>query len=181
MKILSSIFLRGTAFSAALLVSALTSRGQGASGTISGTQVSANLWKYTITLKDTGSTAIDSLWYAWTPDVSPYFYLPDSNLSSISGQNGWTGSAVANSIQFNGGTALTTGQSVQLFYEADFSPSTLAGTVNGGLSVAYEGGIESSPGTPDFSVVQIVPEPTSFALVGTAMAGFVAVRRRLKK
>src|SRR5580658_832680 len=123
MKILSLASWRGTVFSSALLVSVLAGRGQGASGTIPGSQVGPSEWQYTITLTDTGSTAIDSLWYGWTPNVSPFFYLPDSSATDISGQNGWSGSSVGNSIQFSGGTALTTGQSVMLSYEADFSPS----------------------------------------------------------
>lgn len=151
--------------------SVLSSHGQGtlATGTISGTQEGTSLWLYTITLTDTGSTPIDSLWYAWTPDVSPNFYLPDSNLSDISGQDDWTGSAFANSIQYSGGTALTTGQSVDLYYEADFSPTTLADTAHSGLSVAYDGGIENGPATPDFNIVA-APEPSSLAILGMALA-----------
>jgi hypothetical protein len=181
MKILSSTLFRGAAFSAALLVSAMASRGQGATGTISSSQLSANLWQYTITLTDTGSTTLDGLWYAWTPNVSPFFYLPSGTLSAISGQNGWTGAIVGSSIQFSAGTAISTGQSVQLTYDATFSPTTLASTANSGLSVAYEGAIDASPGTPDFTITQATPEPTSLALFGTAIAGLAAVRRRLKK
>jgi PEP-CTERM motif len=177
MKIPSLASWRGTVFSSALLVSVLTGRGQGASGTISGSQVGPSEWQYTITLTDTGSTAIESLWYAWTPDVSPNFYLPDSSATSISGQNGWTGHTVANSIQFSGGTALSTGQSVMLSYEADFSPATLAGAAHSGLSVAYEGAVDASAGTGDFTIVQVAPEPTSLALFGMAIAGLAAARR----
>ncbi|HEY1662430.1 MAG TPA: hypothetical protein VGI03_08430 [Verrucomicrobiae bacterium] len=167
---------------AALIASTLASRGQGtlASGTISSVQEGPSLWLYTITLTDTGANPIDSLWYAWTPDVSPNFYLPDSNLSDISGTLGWTGSGVANSIQFSGGTAITTGQSVLLSYEADFSPATLAGTANSGLSVAYDGGIEGGPGTPDFTITA-APEPGSLAILGMAFAGLTAVGKRFKK
>ncbi len=176
------ISLRAAVFSTVLMVPIFASRGQGtlASGTISGTQEGPSLWLYTITLTDTGANPISSLWYAWTPDVPPNFYLPDSNLRNISGQNGWTGSAVGNSIQYSGGTALTTGQSVLLSYEADFDPPTLANTANSGLSVAYDGGIESGPSTPDFSIVA-APEPTSLALLTVAIAGLATAGRRLKK
>ena len=156
------------------------SQSTSASGTVAGTQEGPSLWLYTITLTDTGSNPIDSLWYAWTPDVAPHFYLPDSNLSDISGQDGWTGSAVANSIQFTGGTAISEGQSVSLSYEADFSPTTLANTVNSGLSVAYDGGIEGGPSTPDFTITA-APEPASMALFGAALLGLGVARRVLQK
>lgn len=143
-----------------------------ASGTISGVQNGAN-WNYTITLTDTGATQIGSLWYAWTPDVSPNFYLPAGTISNISGQNGWTGSTVANSIQFVGGAnALNAGNSVELFYTASFSPTTLAATLNSGLSVAYSGGIEASASTGDFTIAIVAaPEPSPVALIVIGLVG----------
>jgi hypothetical protein len=182
MKMLSLISLRSAILSTVLMGSAFASHGQGtlASGTIAGTQESPSLWLYTITLTDTGSTPIDSLWYAWTPDVSPNFYLPDTSASDITGQDGWTGTAVNKSIQFSGGTALTTGESVLLSYDADFSPTTLSETANSGLSVAYDGGIEGGPSTGDITI-EPAPEPTALALFGTAIMGMAAARRRFQK
>jgi hypothetical protein len=182
MKMPALTSLRTTIFSTVFMASIFASHGQStfATGTVSGTQEGPSLWLYTITLTDTGANDLSSLWYAWTPDVAPHFYLPDSNLSDISGQDGWTGSAVNNSIQFLGGTALSTGQSVELFYEADFSPTTLANTVNSGLSVAYDGGIEGGPSTGDFTVTA-APEPTSLAILGVGIAALVTAGRRSKK
>lgn len=182
MKTIKLISLRTSIIALTLAISRISGHSQGtlASGTISGTQEGPSLWLYNITLTDTGSNPLSSLWYAWTPDVSPYFYLPDSNLSDISGQDGWTGSAVANSIQFSGGTAITEGQSVVLSYEADFSPTTLANTVNSGLSVAYDGGIESGPSTPDFTITA-APEPASAALLGAALLGLGLTGRIFRK
>jgi hypothetical protein len=182
MKMFDSTSLRPAILSTLLMGSIIASRGQGtlASGTISGVQEGPSLWLYTITLTDAGANPISSLWYAWTPDTPPFFYLPDTSASNITGQDGWTGTTVNNSIQFSGGTALTTGQSVMLFYEADFSPATLADTANSGLSVAYDGPIEGGPSTGDFTITA-APEPTTLALLGMAMAGLAAAGRRLKK
>jgi hypothetical protein len=152
---------------------------QSVMASISNQQVSSDTWLYTITLTDTGSTSIGSLWYAWTPDVSPFFYLPGTP-TDISGTDGWSGSAVANSIQYVDGVdgPLSSGQSVNLSYEASFSPGQLAAAVNSGLSVAYEDGIESSPGTSDFSVVTAVPEPSSVALFAAGCFGAILVGSR---
>lgn len=182
MRMFSLTSLRSAVVSTLLMSPVFASHGQGtlASGTVFGTQEGPDLWLYTVTLTDTGSTDLSSLWYAWTPDVGSHFYLPDTSASDITGQDGWTGTAVNNSIQFSGGTALTTGQSVDLFYEADFSPTTLANTANSGLSVAYDGPIEGGPSTGDFTI-EAAPEPASLALFGLALTGLVTAGRRLKK
>ncbi|HEY3763168.1 MAG TPA: PEP-CTERM sorting domain-containing protein [Verrucomicrobiae bacterium] len=171
-----------------LLGSVLVSRGQGvlASGTISSTQLGPDSWQYTIVLTDTGSTDISGFWYAWTPDVSPYFYLPDENISNISGANGWTGYVDYNSIQFydaddaDDASALTPNESVSLTYDADFSPATLEATENSGLSVAYQDEIDGYYPGPDFAVTA-APEPSSLALLGTTILAMAVSGRRFKK
>jgi hypothetical protein len=169
------------------LVLAPAAFGQGASATISGVPNGPN-WNYTITLTDTGATQIGNFWYAWTLDVPPNFYLPSGTISSISGQNGWTGSAVANSIQFvdnSSANALNPGGSVKLFYTASFSPTTLAATPNSGLSVAYSGSgtfVENGSSTGDFTVTIVpAPEPSLFGLLATGSACLAFYGRRLKK
>jgi hypothetical protein len=184
MKLSSSRF--ALAVAGGLVLSAASGHAQGVSATISNQQLGPSDWLYTITLTDTGTTDISSLWYAWTPDVSPFFYLPSGTISNISGDNSWTGSTVANSIQYidNGntdnGNGLTQGQSVNLMYEASFSPSQLAAAPHSGLSVAYEGAVDASSSTPDFTVVA-APEPSSLGLLATGLAGLAFAGRRLKK
>ncbi|HEY3763166.1 MAG TPA: PEP-CTERM sorting domain-containing protein [Verrucomicrobiae bacterium] len=170
--------LRTSIIALTLMISCLAGHSQGtlASGTVSGSSIGGGLWQYTITLTDTGANPISSLWYSWTPDTAPFFYLPDSSASEISGQDSWTGAVDGDSIRFSGGTALTTGQSVELFYEADFSPTMLADAAHSGLSVAYDGPIEGGPGTPDFAITA-APEPGSVALMGSAALILVLARR----
>jgi hypothetical protein len=169
------------------LVLAPAAFGQSATATISGVQNGAN-WNYTITLTDAGTTQIGNFWYAWTPDVSPFFYLPAGTISSISGQNGWTGSAVANSIQYvdnSAANALNPGDSVELFYTASFSPTILAATANSGLSVAYSGSgtfVENGASTGDFAVTIVpAPEPSSAALAAPGLVALTLVRKWRKR
>src|ERR1700690_2387031 len=75
-------------------------QGEAATGSVSGVQ-NGGVYDYTITLNNTsGSVSIGSFWYAWTPNISPFFYLPGVP-SSASGPAGWTGSVVGNSIQYS--------------------------------------------------------------------------------
>src|SRR5580700_10576222 len=61
-------------------------------------------YNYSLTLTDTGSTTIGSVWYSWTPNISPNNYLPSKPTSAPSQTTGWAtaiqGSTGAASIQF---------------------------------------------------------------------------------
>jgi len=167
------LFTLGTACS-------LFAQGETATGQVSG-QASAGAYDYTITLNNTSSSvSIGSFWYAWTPTIAPFFYLPSDPTSALA-PVGWTASPVANSIQFTAGSgvSLAPGQSIQFQYVAGFSPAQLTGMA--GYSYVYSGGIEADPGA-FLNVVTTVPEPSSAALL---LAGFLGLtfagRWKLKK
>jgi hypothetical protein len=161
-------------------VTAALAQGEAATGQVSGLP-NGSLYDYIITLNNTsGSVSIGSFWYAWTPTISPFFYLP-STPASASAPAGWTASIVANSIQYvDSGTPLGPGQSIQFQYDAPFSPAQLTG--DAGYSYVYSGGIEGDSGA--FVNIQTVaaPEPSSLGLL---TAGFLSLalagRRKLWK
>jgi len=170
------------------LASAITARAQeDASATL--TPISGNgPYMYALTLVDSGSTAIGSLWYSWTPGNN---YLPSLPSSASPVTTGWTtsirGANGAASIQFvaGAGDALQPGQSATFDFTSADSPSTLAGSVPAGsppvetpigTSVAYSGALFSDSGHT--FVVASVPEPSSWALLGGSAASWLLLRRR---
>ncbi len=59
---------------------------ESASGSIAVNQIDSSQWQYTITLDDTGSTTIGTLWFAWVPGRD---FLATSP-GSITAPAGWT-------------------------------------------------------------------------------------------
>jgi hypothetical protein len=171
------------------LTSAITAQAQGEVASATLTPISGNgPFVYALTLVDSGSTAIGSVWYSWTPGHN---YLPSVPSAAASQTTGWTtsvqGSAGAASVQFvaGAGDALQPGQSATFDFTSADSPSTLAGSVPIGsppvetpigTSTAYTAGLFSDGG--DKFVVSSVPEPSSWVLLGTTAAGWLALRRR---
>lgn len=149
---------------------------ESAMGTVSGVQ-NGSVYDYTITLDNTSSSvSIGSFWYSWTPNISPFFYLPSSP-STASGPTGWTGTPDGDSIQFvASGTSLAPLSSIQFHYVATFAPSQLTGLA--GYSYVYHGGIETDAG--GFLNVQTVtvPEPSSLSLMAVGVLGLVLAAGR---
>jgi Hint domain len=75
---------------------------EAASGSVAVSQTGSSQWQYTITLNDTGSTTIGTLWFAWVPGQDFLATSPDT----ISAPAGWTaivthgGSSDGYAIQF---------------------------------------------------------------------------------
>ena len=149
-------------------------QGESATGTVSGVQ-NGGLYDYTITLNNTsGSVSIGSFWYAWTPIVPPFFYLP-ATPSSAGAPAGWAAAVDGNSIQYtSSGTPLAPGQSIQFTYAATFTPAQLTG--NAGLSFVYTGGIEGDAGAE--VNIQTVPEPSALGLLAAGFLGLSLIGRR---
>jgi hypothetical protein len=160
-----------------LAASTVSSHAQGATGTLTGVQVSAN-YDYTLTLNNTGGVALESLWYAWIPG---FFFLPDQPSSASGTANGatsgWAASIAGNSIQFQGNSsdAIQPGNSATFTFVSIDSPATLAGNNFGhpiGDSFAYTGTVDASSGV-NF-IVQSVPEPSLVGLIVVGSLGLLA-------
>jgi hypothetical protein len=160
------------AVAAGLTASSTSSHAQGAIATISDVQVGSS-FDYTITLKNTGSLNLNSLWYGWTTSGNN---LP-SNPTTLGNSLGWGNTPDGNSIMWinSSGTALAPGHS-GIFTFASTSTPTQITTSPSGESVAYVSGItftENNPGdsTPVFSpMVVAAPEPSSVSLLIIGLA-----------
>jgi len=137
---------------------------------------------YALTLTDSGSTTIGSVWFAWKPGFN---YLPSVPSSAPSQTTGWgtsiQGTTGAASVQFTAGSSasyLQPGQSATFDFTTADSPSTLAGDSGStpiGTSVAYSAGLFSDGGVQ--FVATSTPEPSSWALLAATAAGWLALRR----
>jgi hypothetical protein len=159
------------AVAAGLAVSTVSSHAQSATATISGVQVGSQ-FDYTIVLKNTGTTSLDSFWYAWTDSGNNLSAAATSPGSSL----GWTDTALEGntsiSYEGNSGNALAVGQSATFTFDSTETPSAIT-TSPSGQSVAYVSGTgpdtfeQNDPGvaSPVFSPTLVaVPEPSSFGL-----------------
>jgi hypothetical protein len=143
---------------AAGLAAAVSSHAQSATATISAVAAGSS-FDYTITLKNTGSVALNSFWYGWT--------IVGNNLPSdpSSAQNalGWANDLTANSIEWvnSSGTALAPGDSATFTFVSSNSPSAITKSPSG-ESVVYVGQIDFSQGvagdsSPAFSPTLVNP------------------------
>lgn len=169
-----------TAFAAAagLFASAVSSHAQGVTATISDVAVAGG-YDYTIVLTDSGSTSINSFWYAWTQSGNNLTTLPSSAGNSL----GW-GNAVQSgppySIEWvnSTGTTLNPGNSGSFTFFSTTTPTDIT-TAPSGESVAYVNGIDFSQGTPGDSTgvfsptLTTVPEPSSIALLAAGALGLL--------
>jgi hypothetical protein len=143
-----------------------------ATATFSDTQVGPN-YNYTITLKNVGTTPIETFWFAWVPGQD---YLPTSPIGTVQAPSGWSGnvthfgSADGYGIDYaTTTTPLAVGNSTTFQFVSADSPAALEAnspfypTVPVGTSTIYSGAAFGSP-SQSF-VVQAVPEPSSLALL----------------
>jgi hypothetical protein len=186
-KLTANRFAPALAVAAGLAASTVSSQAQGAMATISDMAAGDGVFDYTITLKNTGTTSLDSFWYAWT--------LNGNNLSTAittSGSSlGWIDTALEGNTSIswegNSGAALAVGQSATFTFDSTETPSAIT-TSPSGESVVYVSATgpntfgQNSPGSasPVFSPTLVpAPEPSSMGLAA-AGALVLAVARKLR-
>ncbi|MGD1089141.1 MAG: hypothetical protein ABR955_10515 [Verrucomicrobiota bacterium] len=173
------------AAAAGLAASTVSSHAQNATATISGVAAGGGVFDYTITLLNTGTTSLDSFWYAWTlsgNNLSTAITSPGSSL-------GWVDTAIEGNTSIswegNSGNELAMGQSATFTFDSTETPSAIT-TSPSGESVAYVSGTgpdtfeQNDPGvaSPVFSPTLVAaPEPS---LPGLLIAGLFVMAGSLR-
>ncbi|HTR41217.1 MAG TPA: PEP-CTERM sorting domain-containing protein [Pseudomonadales bacterium] len=166
-------FAIGLLTAAGLAASMASGHAQNATATISNTGMNGSLYIYTITLHNTGTTTLDSFWYAWTLGGNN-LSAPASNAGSALGwvDTGLTGSTSI-SWEGNGSDSLAQGASTTFTFDSSENPTTIT-TAPSGESVAYVSATgpntfgQNSPGSasPVFSPTLVTaPEPSTWSLI----------------
>jgi hypothetical protein len=175
------------AVAAGLAAATVSSQAQGilATGILTDVPGGGGTFDYTLTVNNSASatTSIEGFWYAWIPG---FFFLPTTPSSASGGVSGWSATIVSTSIQYQGtaGNAIAPGGSAAFTFVSTDSPATLAGNSQGhpiGDSYAYPGTISFSVSTPPdeaVTVLSVVPEPSTYALMLAGSFVLLAARRR---
>jgi len=187
-KLTANRFALALAVATGLAASTVSSQAQGAMATISDVAAGGGIFDYTITLQNTGTTSLDSFWYAWTlngNNLSTAIATPGSSL-------GWIDTALEGNTSIswegNSGDALAVGQSATFTFDSTETPLAIT-TSPSGKSVAYVNGTgpntfeQNDPGvaSPVFSPTLVAaPEPSSLGLVAAGSL-VIAVSRKLRR
>jgi len=156
---------------ASLAASMTSSHAQSATATISDVP-NGGVFDYTITLQNTGSTSLNSLWYGWTINGNNLSSVPTSPGNTL----GWGNSVLGNSIEWvnSTGTTLAPGQAGTFTFISTSTPTQITASPSG-ESVAYVNGIDFSQNfagssTQMFSPTLVAaPEPSSVGLLLTGL------------
>jgi len=130
-------------------------------------------YDYTITLHNTGTTTIETFWFAWVPGEN---FMATSPIGTPAGPSGWTanpsngGAGDGWGIDFSTSTApLNPGNSATFQFESADTPAQMAANSTFhpsspvGTSTLYSGAAFASPSQS--IVVTPVPEPSSLGLL----------------
>lgn len=168
---------------AILAASSVSSQAQNVlvNATLSDVPGAGGVFDYTLTLQNTGSEAIESLWVGWVPGVF------DVNSPTAVGNNlGWTSSPDGPSIQYGGtaATAIAPGATGVFTFDSTSTPAQFVSHAAGD-STAY--GVNAANGQLSFTLSPpdtetfnptVVPEPSTFGLVAVSSLGLLGTLRR---
>ena len=170
----------GLAIVAGMTATAISGRAQDATATISDVAAGGGVFDYTITLHNTGTTSLDSFWYAWTLSGNNL----TTDISNPASALGWTDTAIEGNTSISwedsaGGHALAAGQSTTFTFDSTESPTAIT-TSPSGESVAYVSATgpntfgQNIPGSasPVFSPT-LVPEPSTPGLMAAGLLAFL--------
>jgi hypothetical protein len=124
---------------AGLTLSAISTRAQDVAVTATLTYVAAGggVYDYTLTMQNTGSEAVESLWLGWALSSSPVFDV--LNPTAAGNNLGWANVVDGNSVKYGGSSAETTipaGGSGMFTFDSTSTPAQfMSGAA--GQSVAY--------------------------------------------
>jgi hypothetical protein len=148
---------------------------ESATATVTATQLGQDSYQYSVTLTDTGTTPLGTLWFAWVPGQD----FLDTSPTSVSSPSGWTDQIT------NFGT--TDGYAIQWHVVATGTGEVAAGASLSGFSFTsadtpaqVSGDSSFHPGTPVLTSFVYSGQPFSdagYQLVATEAACFAAGTR----
>ena len=177
-------------FAIALLVQPVARAQISASATYTPQQLGPNLWRYSLTLNNNGSTNIGTLWFGWIVYPPIYDLLPNVP-TNVQAPSGWSGAGLNDSIYggysvewTTAGSPLAAHSSLSGFsFDSPDPPSLMTSTspvfpiVRSDTSWVYIGASQGDPGF-QFTPVQNLPEPASAALLALPTLALLRRRRR---
>lgn len=188
------------ALAAGLAVSAVNAHAQitptvapvAASAQITAQPMTGGIYTYTVALDNTGSSSLETFWFAWNTDGHDYM---TAGPTSISQPSGWTDSVTIDynpsygynyGIQFTTSTTpLASGGTLDFSFDSTLTPTQMAGNnPTFGVPVATSF-VSTGPGFTgtDYGpfTARVVPEPCSLALFAVGSCGLWIVRGRERR
>jgi hypothetical protein len=168
------------AVAAGLALSAISSHAQDVlvTGSLTDVPGGGGVFDYTLTLHNTGSEAVQSLWLGWALSSNPVFDV--LNPTAAGNNLGWNNVIDGNSIQYGGtaGTAIASGGTGIFAFDSTSTPAQFMSQA-AGQSVAY--GVNASQfaiedttlHSEEFApTVVATPEPSTLSLLTLSALGF---------
>ncbi|MHB8637571.1 MAG: PEP-CTERM sorting domain-containing protein [Fimbriimonadaceae bacterium] len=153
-----------------------------ATATITQTGLVGGVYSYDIDLLNTGSTGIQTFWFAWVPGLN---FMPDMP-TSVGAPASWTDVTTGPpgyAIQYKTSGGLAAGNSLDGFnFSSVDSPTVLEGSAGGTpilTSFVYSG--QPLFGTSNQFVVAFAPAPEPATWLALAGFGLIAIAKRRRR